>query len=956
MKLIRYLMFCLLLVSGFSVTASDNRPQVVVEGIGTSKTLPGHILFKLTPEAAAKASGNNDMPETIRSLLQKTAAASPRRVFPAHQPPEIKDHPSGKAFSDLSRIFEVYVQDHERTESVIYSLAETGYAEYVQPRFLPQPVGIHPDTNNPGEKYLPNDTLLPFQYYLEKIAAFDAWAVWKGDTNTVIAIVDTGVDFLHPDLKDAIKYNYDDPINGMDADGDGYIDNFYGWDLGEGNNNPSYNKLGHGVHVSGIAAASADNVTGIAGVGFYSKFLPVKVDDEFGRLTSAYEGIVYAADQGASVINCSWGSFFNAGPFGQDVIDYAVLNHDALVVAAAGNANTSQPFYPASYQHVLSVAATDTLDGKTHFSSYGPFVDVSAPGVGILSAWINGTYIYSGGTSMAAPVVSGAAAIIRSYFPQLDAMQTKALIKMTADPVDEIEANFDFTDQLGFGRLNMYRALTETTHPYITTTDKPWDDDQMAMIRAGQEFDMPASFVNRLAPAENLYAIMTVNSEYLDVIRDSVWIGSLGTYEQTDGSNNPFVVRTLNSLPYNHEAVVTFRFYDGEKKLTGRKSHILSLNHDYVNVQAGRIATTISARGAIGFNYPNRNQGYGLRIDDGFTRIRTAGLIIANEENSVIDNVYGEEETSFSESIMPDKLPVLYTGEQLAPIIVRGSLQDDPMQQTVPLGLNIDYNVYFWDGEQAEDFFIIRYIISNQSSTTHKTLYAGFFADWLIRDIKLHRARFNASSRLAYAFAEPGEQFAGVRLLSFGEMFHYAFDNKGADESIKLEDGFSDEEKFLALTSDRPQAGFYGNDNDVSSLVSSGPHLLEPLETLEIAFSLHLADNQVDLEEDARRAGEIYLEMLKSEIETREGSFSVNPNPFTDVLNVYLPGNNSGQYVLSVYNLQGQRLKTFEFNTANNQKPYVVLPVSDLQPGFYLLQMNGPEINNAVRVLKMRFD
>lgn len=952
MKFLKYTTLWLLLASGFNAICSDSWPEVIVDGIGSVYTLPGHVIFKLTPEAVEKSSDQGSVPEAIFSLLQTETAGKPQRVFPHHRTPAEKYHFSGKQFSDLSRIYEVYVQDHERTEAVIHSLAATGHVEYVQPRFLPQTLETYTATTHPTETYIPNDTLLNRQYYLEMVAAFNAWAIWKGDTNTVIAIVDTGVELSHPDLIHAIKYNYADPINGTDSDGDGYVDNFYGWDLGEGNNDPSINKLGHGIHVSGIAAASADNVAGIAGVGFYSKFLPVKVDDEFGRLTKAYEGIVYAADQGASVINCSWGSHFNSGPFGQDIIDYAVLNHDALVVAAAGNANTSQPFYPASFQRVLSVAATDTLDSKTHFSSFGPYVDVAAPGVKILSTWINGTYIYSGGTSMAAPVVSGAAAIIRSYLPHLDALQTKALIKMTSDPVDALEANLDYAGLLGYGRLNMHRALTETTHPYITVAGEPIDEQKMAMIRPGQEFEIPLQFVNRLAPADDLYAILTVNSDHLEVVMDSVWIGSLGMYEQTAGLDLAFILRASQNLPLSYETIITVWFYDASNHPIGRRSYPLSLNHDFLNIHAGRIATTISAKGAIGFNYPNRNQGYGLRLDNGFTRIRAAGLIVAASEDSLIDNIYGAEEASFSETILPDKLPARYAGEPAAPLIVRGSIRDDTSHQAAPLDIHINYEAYFWDGAQSEDFFILRYKILNEGNATHQTLHAGFFADWLVRDIKLHRAWYNTQLRMAYAFAEPGEQYAAIQLLSSGEVFHYAFDNKGADESIRIDDGFTNEEKFLALTSNREQAGFFGNDNDVSSLVSTGPHALESLDSLEVAFALHLAGNINDLERNAQRAASMYMEMLKSEIEITKGSFIIHPNPFTDVLNIYLHGDHAGYYIVNVYDLMGRRLKRYDFFVNNDTAPYVTLPASDLRPGLYLLQMQGPGVNDAIRVIK----
>jgi hypothetical protein len=343
-----------------------------------------------------------------------------------------------------------------------------------------------------------------------------------------------------------------------------------------------------------------------------------------------------------------------------------------------------------------------------------------------------------------------------------------------------------------------------------------------------------------------------------------------------------------------------------------------------------------------------------LRKDDGFTRIRMGGVILASDEQRIIDNVYGKEEATISETLFPYDFPVVFTGEQAAPIIVRGKMGDEPADQAVQPNLHIDYDVYFWDEEQAEDFFIIRYMISNRSSTPIETLHAGFFADWVIRDIKLHRARFNSEFRLAFAYAEPDDQFAGIQLLTPGPMNHYAFDNKGANESIRLDDGFSNEEKFLALTSDRPFSGFFGNDNDVSSLISTGPHHLEPQETIEVAFALHLSDKLIDLEINAQRASATYLEMLKSEIDVPDASFAVHPNPFSDQLNVFLPVGYLGAYELNITNIQGQRIKSFSFDINDDYTTYISLPVSDLRPGMYLLQLKGPGVNKALRVLKLQ--
>ena len=168
----------------------------------------------------------------------------------------------------------------------------------------------------------------------------------------MIGIIDTGTDPDHPDLAANLKHNYADPINGLDDDGDGYVDNFNGWDLGESDNDATVNANTHGSHVSGCAAAVTDNGVGVASPGFNCKFLPVKISNAGGTLTMGYEGIVYAADHGCNVINCSWGGG-GGGALGQNAIDYATINKDALVVCAAGNNSSNQTFYPAAYNYVF---------------------------------------------------------------------------------------------------------------------------------------------------------------------------------------------------------------------------------------------------------------------------------------------------------------------------------------------------------------------------------------------------------------------------------------------------------------------------------------------------------------------------------------------------------------------------------------------------------------------------
>ncbi len=208
------------------------------------------------------------------------------------------------------------------------------------------------------------------QDYLKPVRAYEAWDIEKSDTAIVIGIVDTGVKFDHEDL-DNVAYNYADPVNGIDDDNDGYIDNFRGWDVANDDNDPTADSDGHGTQVTGVSSAKTDNGAGMASSGFNSRFLPVKISETPTRyLINEYEGIIYAADHGCKIINLSWGVIEGYSAFAQDVINYAVLEKDAVVVAAGGNKDGEYNYYPASYDHVPSVGPVNVNPEKPFRGSY----------------------------------------------------------------------------------------------------------------------------------------------------------------------------------------------------------------------------------------------------------------------------------------------------------------------------------------------------------------------------------------------------------------------------------------------------------------------------------------------------------------------------------------------------------------------------------------------------------
>lgn len=280
----------------------------------------------------------------------------------------------------------------------------------------------------------PNDPFYDEQYGLLIIKAPQGWDLEIGSSNEIkIAVVDTGVQLSHPDLAGKISGGYDFINNDSVADDD----------------------HGHGTHVAGIAASMTNNAIGSAGVSWGAKIMPVKVlnSSGFGTYSTVSNGITYAADNEARVINLSLGGYSFSQTM-QAATDYA-YNRGTLVAAAAGNDGDSTVIYPAGNANVLGVAATDSSDKRASFSNYNVYVDVSAPGVNILSTYKGSRYAYMSGTSMAAPFASGLAALILSQNSTMDVSAVSDTITQHSDDLGATGRD----NYYGYGRINAYYSL-----------------------------------------------------------------------------------------------------------------------------------------------------------------------------------------------------------------------------------------------------------------------------------------------------------------------------------------------------------------------------------------------------------------------------------------------------------------------------------------------------------------
>jgi serine protease len=341
---------------------------------------------------------------------------------------------------------------------------------------------------------IPNDEKFESLKYLPQIKAEEAWDIHKGEDGTqevLVGICDTGTDWDHPDLLDNLFQNmgedadgdgkvivyseeegkwifdYGD-VNGIDDDGNGFVDDFVGWDFllddGETQGNDPDDVHGHGTHVAGLACGVTDNTEGISSISWNVKFLPTSHSSPSNKhVVRGYDGIVYLADMGCDIINCSWGGggFSRAN---QETIDYAT-GLGVIVICAAGNDNSPDPHYPSSYANAVSVASVGVDDRKATYSNYGIAIDISAPGGdysnggALESTFLDGTYHKYQGTSMASPVAAGLFALVKSKHPNWTADQITRQIIATCDDISEMNPKYPF--DMGAGRINAYRALSE---------------------------------------------------------------------------------------------------------------------------------------------------------------------------------------------------------------------------------------------------------------------------------------------------------------------------------------------------------------------------------------------------------------------------------------------------------------------------------------------------------------
>ena len=817
-------------------------------GLAWATDRPGKIIFRLKPESRSILSASAN---PLNSLAAQLGTGVPARRFPLHQAPDPKIRIMDHALVDLSLLYEVAVPEALATDFLLRQWAqrpELAWAEWEQNDAIP----LYNPADPAGDSLAGNQ-----RQVLKKIMAYQAWNLSQGDTNTIIGILDTGTPIDHEDLITQIKINPQDPPNGIDDDGNGLVDDYKGWDFGSNDNNPTPDGTGtspgHGTSVSSLAGAAVDNNVGIAGVGFKCRILPVKIWAWAGSFSNfkGYEAIVYAADMGCRIINCSWGSSRAGNQYEQDLINYAIFNKNALIVAAGGNTQGFYNILPANYDHVFGVTMTDSLDRISTAASTNYKLDISAPGIGVYGIKTNNTYGWvEGGSSMASPIVAGAAGLVASAFPELHALQIGEILRVNTDSIYQITGNANYRDRSGRGRLNILKALRMDQKISLRPTAMQIRNRQGIQAQKGDTIAIFVRYENYLDSIPGFTAEISANSAKIQFLQSTRSYGAMGSFTSRT-ETIPFYAVVGSTVNPNEAIHIRIRVRVGNSYADNRW-FVQYFNTRFLDLDANEVQLTVTANGRQGF-FDNSNLiGSGIRHKQS-QLCGEAGLMIGTDvlhvSNSVYDTTGKDDHFRLENNI----------GFQLYPGIAQHAVYhaNDSAAGIRKIGIGFKQSSFEFDTGALQGSVFFVYQLKNRSADTLDSLCMAHYNDWETGNYNQNFARWDPENRLGYTYT-PGQKqkFAGVQLLTPGEPQFYAIDaiSSSSNGNINLFNGFSLAEKWQTMSSGigKDSAGISTTGNNVVQVTGLKVRHFLPGETRKMAFAYVFADSLAELKEKAR--------------------------------------------------------------------------------------------------------
>ena len=903
-----------------------------------------------------------------------------------------------QAGSDPVRLQEL-TEGFERTYMISYSSGEDPQSLAGRVARLPGVIYAEPHyVHETMDQYIPNDPLInnPGHDYFEYQNFFEAWGISRGSSDVVISIVDSGVYYDHPDLAGKLWRN-PDPGRANEFFPWEIRNDTIGWNFWESgdvfageppvqNGNPVGNYSTHGTHVAGTAAADTDNGTGVAGTGFHSIFMPVKVGGtrQYPRnIAYGYAGILYAAVYEADVINCSFGGT-NFSEFGRDVVEFAIAA-GSVVVAAAGNSGNDLLFYPAAFDDVIAVGSVkrEYNDIISHFSNYGFYVDVFAMGEGVLSTFFiydaanvswTPAYQRNTGTSMAAPVVSGLAALIKAANPDWPPQRIANQIRANARDLSFANPDNRFENRLGKGLIDAGKALRDMK-PGLRIADFAFETEGGGKINAGEKGTLTLSGVNHGAASSAARFQIRASQTGIKIQPQSVNIGTLGSGEAFEITFDVEI-----SADYRLDEIPLLRVNAADDALDYRDFTMIEyerLLFDIVDINT--ITTSFSSDGTIGYMDAFSAYGGVGFIPGNYSNVLFEGGLMISADAEV-DFLASPAEVAVNQVRETDHIARHFLPEKNyrfghPPKVsdIDGSAVFRSSQHPVFKELMVTMNTYAFDRPGLDRAVFVTYDITNSSMGTLRNVHAGLFNDWDIHDPNANNTGFVQEDSLIYAYAPGRSPYVAVANLG-AVSSAFAIDGpsemslpnaRSREDSLKFGifyredrdnfDGFTDAEKRLALTAGTERTTIANT--DISIVTATGPFTLLPFATVRVGFVYAWGDNLEALRSQVEAARAMDFDISAPGEYARRGILADRatlyqnfPNPFntSTVIEFHLAG--PGHAELAVYNILGQRVATLFNGQAEHRSLFIPFDASMLASGVYIAVLRA---ENRTETMKM---
>ncbi len=904
-----FLLFFLILILQFGIETAVAASQKKGQLANDSQVYQDRIVIKFRngPGSAANAGLKSNMASNL-----SMAALGVRNLEPAIKPADAGQFRK-RSFHSLDRIFYANLDGTIAVAQVLERLAENPDIEYAEPLYKHE------------LNIVPNDPMFDQQNYFSIVEMQSAWDVVRGSSGDVIvAIVDGGTDVDHPDLVANLWNNEDEiPGNGIDDDNNGFTDDVNGWNFATGSPDPTGlsatpSSAEHGTITAGLACAVTDNAIGIAGTSWNAKLMPLNAVDpsEDGVVKFGYEAIIYAARNGANVLNLSWGRSGPPSRFEQEIIEFAADSMGVAIVASAGNENAFRDNWPAAYPYVISVASTNPSDSKSTFSTFGNSIDISAPGEGMVSTRHNGQFgqlpFGTRGTSFSAPLVAGVIALVRTQHPEWSGIQAAEQVRTSAQNIDATLG--PFAGLMGKGRLNARRAVTLALPSIRIASMEIIDSNRDGIMQQGETIELIIRLINYLEPASNIDFALTASSPSIIFVEGVASLSAMATMQEREIS---LLFDVDASAPSGQN--VSFQLSMSGSGYSDRERFTLTINPPFRNLGANNLVASITNVGRLGFADSNSQTGGTGVAFNGSPNLLFEGALILGTSSTSLSNAARSSVGGQGFNHDNDFLPVGTDFRVSAP----GSITDeesftqfDDSRSNTPLGLEITQETFAESAQPDDDFIVFRFTVQNQNSAPVENFHFGLFFDW---DIAFQQggegsnaANFSANEKLG--FAHSGDIFVGAALMSEQGISFRAIDSGSAEFNIF--DGFSDAEKWQAISGGLQTSAV--ENADVAIVIAAGPVTLPANESVEIGFALVAGESRVDIEANAQRAQQLWSGLIATSVDngptgTLPRSFALYqnfPNPFNPSTEIRYDVAEPTDVQLTIFNMLGQQVRT----------------------------------------------